>query len=146
MAWGFVAVLALGGCSVGAGSPDGWVYLRWGAVAVAHPKTWSGVRTPGAPAGAVLRAADGRQAGALTVWAARRIVPRGARVDVYEIGGRRAQRSHFVETGNDGVRRSVYEVATTDSHGRPVLVRAVGGLTSGWQQLLHRIVNSVEVS
>lgn len=38
---GATALLAgAAGCSVGAGAPDGWRYVRAGAVAVALPKTW----------------------------------------------------------------------------------------------------------
>lgn len=148
-----VAVAGVAGCSAGAGAPEGWKVMRGGSVAVAHPKVWEELRTAGgsstagatAQAAAVLRGAGGRQVGAITVWPGGAI-RRGARPRATTIGGRPATQVGYVERAADGSRIRTVEVTTTDSHGRPVLVRVTGPDVHGWSAELRQIVNSIDVS
>lgn len=141
------AVAVLGGCSVGGGAPEGWAVMRGGSVAVAHPKGWVEVRPAavGAQASAVLRGEGGRRLGEISVWpggAIRRGIPARA----LTIGGRPARQVGYEERAADGSRSRGVEITTTDSHGRPVLVRVTGTETTDWPDELRQIVNSIDVS
>ncbi|MDF9815340.1 hypothetical protein [Streptomyces sp. SPB162] len=144
---GVAVVVGLSGCSVGAGAPEGWKVMRGGSVAVAHPKVWEELRTAGAgaQASAVLRGKGGRQVGEITVRPGGAI-RRGVRPRPMTIGGRPATQVRYVERAADGSRNRAVEVTTTDSHGRPVLVRVTGPDTAGWPVELRQIVNSIDVN
>ncbi|MFC4032710.1 hypothetical protein ACFO3J_14615 [Streptomyces polygonati] len=143
------AMAAVAGCSVGAGSPDGWRYLRAAQIAVAHPKSWQETGE-----GAVLRDAWGRTDAVLAVLPADRgsgslagveAVPAGARKDALTLDGHPAQVFNYVRPAPDGRPAAYVDVRVTGRDGRPLLVRAwsVDG-TSHDATLLPEIVNSIE--
>lgn len=144
------AAAVLGGCSVGEGAPEGWKVMRGGSVAVAHPKVWEETRpagkgtAAGAQASAVLRGTGGRPVGEITVWPGG-ATRRGVRARAMTIDGRPARQLGYVERTADGSRNRAVEVTTTDSHGRPVLVRVIGPDVDGWSDELRQIVNSIDV-
>ncbi|MEU3463752.1 hypothetical protein ABZ721_27860 [Streptomyces sp. NPDC006733] len=140
------AVGGLAGCSVGAGAPEGWKVMRGGSVVVAHPKVWEELHPTGvgAQASAVLRGEGGRPVGEITVWPGGATRP-GVRPRAMTIGGRPAAQVGYVERTADGGRNRVAEVTTTDSRGRPVLVRVIGPDVDGWPTELRKIVNSIDV-
>ncbi|SFF46873.1 hypothetical protein SAMN05216251_11570 [Actinacidiphila alni] len=151
------ALGTLSGCSVGAGAPDGWRYLRTDPLAVAVPKTWRAT-----PTGAVLRGAGGRTDGEVTVSAAGETAAPGspgaapgpdkaaaaalatARKEWLVFDGHRGEVLSYVQAAPDGRRASRTEVRLTDVAGRPVTVRVwtVDGATDGLVQ--REIVNSIE--
>ncbi|MCM2426471.1 hypothetical protein [Streptomyces sp. RKAG337] len=144
------AAAVLGGCSAGEGAPEGWKVLRGGSVAVAHPKVWEETRpagrstAAGAQASAVLRGTGGRPIGEISVWPGG-ATRRGVRARAMTIDGRPARQVGYVERSADGGRNRAVEVTTTDSHGRPVLVRVTGPDVDGWPGELRQIVNSIDV-
>lgn len=143
------AAAVLSGCSAGEGAPEGWKVMRGGSVTVAHPKVWeevppTGKTTAAAQAFAVLRGAGGRPVGEITVGPGG-ATRRGVRARALTIDGRPAQQLRYVERAADGSRNRAVEVTTTDSHGRPVLVRVTGPDVDGWPEELRQIVNSIDV-
>ncbi|MCZ4122043.1 hypothetical protein [Streptomyces sp. H39-S7] len=145
------AVVGAAGCSVGEGAPEGWKVMRGGSVALAHPKVWEELRPSegsadaGAQASAVLRGAGGRQVGEITVRPGG-ATRRGVRPRPLTIDGRPATEVGYVERVADGSRNRAVEIATTDSRGRPVLVRVTGPDVDGWPTELRKIINSIDVS
>ncbi|QNA75049.1 hypothetical protein C8250_026950 [Streptomyces sp. So13.3] len=144
------AAAVLSACSAGEGAPEGWKVMHGGSVAVAHPKAWeetrpAGKSTAGAQASAVLRGAGGRPVGEITVWPGG-ATRRGVRAHAMTIDGRPAQQLRYVERAADGSSNRAVEITTTDSHGRPVLVRVTGPDVDGWPDELRQIVNSIDVS
>jgi hypothetical protein len=156
----FALALAAAGCSVGQGSPDGWRYLRRGAVDVALPKTWQ----PTAD-GAVLLGAFGRTDAVLTVTGGARPVPAPAPgagrgqgpADAYEqvpadarrqtlmIDGHAARVFGYARPAPDGRPAGHVEVRAVDAAGRPLTLRAWAVDSAGHAPaLLQEIVNSIE--
>lgn len=147
--WGLIGAMVAGGlglvgvvgCGMGEGAPDGWRYVSTGVVAVAYPKGWEGTR-----GGAVLRGVDGRaEAGVEVGGVGEGGVPAGARREVLEIDGSRAQVFSYARPTADGRPAGHVEVRAVDRGGRPVVVRAwaVDG-TADDPSLLREIVNSIE--
>lgn len=153
-------------CSVGAGAPDGWRYVRVDPLAVAVPKAWRTART-----GAVLRGAGGRTNGEVTVTTEPATAPGGspdrtgkpgrpgkpaapdrattaalatARKESLVFDGHRGQVLSYVQAAPDGRPAARVEVRLRDYDGRPVTVRAWTVDGTADPLVLREIVNSIE--
>jgi hypothetical protein len=151
-ALGALGVLAVAGCSVGQGAPDGWRYLRAVGVAVAHPKSW---RESGA--GAALHGAGGRTDGELAVVPDDAgapgppadpkvaVAPAHVQAATPTLDGRPARVLTFAQPAPDGRPATHVEVHLRTPAGHTVLIRAWtadGAIPDA--ALLQEIVDSVE--
>jgi hypothetical protein len=139
---------AVAACSVGAGAPDGWRYLRVDPLAVAVPKTWQAARS-----GAVLRGAGGRTNGEVTVSTAPgpggspgrpAEAPASAHRKSLVLDGHRGQVLDYARAAPDGRPATRVEVRLRDPDGRPVTVRAWTANGTAGPRVLREIVNSIE--
>ncbi|MFF7196757.1 hypothetical protein ACIOC1_08155 [Streptomyces sp. NPDC088197] len=144
-----LVLATLSACSVGAGAPDGWRYLRADPLAVAVPKTWQDVR-----GGAVLRGPDGRTDAEVAVSAnpgaggppdkATATALATARKESLDFDGQPGQVLSYVQAAPDGRPAARVEVRLHDYEGHPVTVRAWTADGAADPMLLRRIINSIE--
>lgn len=145
---------ALCACSVGAGAPDGWRYLRADPLAVAVPKVWQDAR-----AGAVLRGAGGRTDGEVTVTLdqggtapgaggspdkATAVALASARRESLVFDGHPGEVLSYAQPAPDGRPAARVEVRLHDYDGHPVTVRAWTVDGTADPMVLREIINSIE--